>query len=231
MLEPVSAMRKFAPVMPNAPRAEELTAHHGADLADEFKAGLGLGHAQRLVLVGEQIGNLLHGLVHGGHHDVAGRLAGELHDIFASVGFDHLDAIGLQHAVEADLLRHDRLAFGDELGIDITADGADDLTGFLAIVRPMHLAAARGDRTLVDFQIMIQILKRVLLDGRAFLAQRLELGQRGDGTRAVARRSRVSTRPARLAGRRRQWRQRPAYRSRRLFAPSRMSNFRAHFYQ
>ena len=45
-----------------------------------------------------------------------GALAPELDDIFAEIGLDHLDAGGLQMRVEPDLLRHHRLALGDELG-------------------------------------------------------------------------------------------------------------------
>ena len=61
--------------------------------------------------------------------DVARALAPKLDDIFAEIGLDHLDAGGMQLGVELDLLRHHRLAFGDELGPRLLAEPNHDGAG------------------------------------------------------------------------------------------------------
>ena len=85
----------------------------------------------------------------------------------------------LEMGVEPDLLRHHRLALGDELGARLLAELEDDGAGIGRARRVMHLAAALDHLALVSLEIKVEMRQRVVLDGAGFLAQRIELGQLG----------------------------------------------------
>src|SRR5262245_66649994 len=85
--------------------------------------------------------------------DVARTLAPRLRDIFAKIGFDHLDPCRLEMGIETDLLRHHRLAFGDNLGSCRLAEVEHDGAGLGGIARVMYFAPAFGDLALVSFEV------------------------------------------------------------------------------
>ena len=113
--------------------------------------------------------------------DVRRRLAAQLNDIFAEVGFDRIDPCFLQRMVEADFLGDHRLAFGDALRPHRLAEVDDDFARFVGILRIVDFAAARADLRLIGFEIKVEMGERVVLDRAGAVAQRLELGQPSGG--------------------------------------------------
>ena len=120
--EPVSAIRKLAPVMPTS-AARNFSRRICARLGDEL--GRLDQHAvlRQLGVQAAEVGlDLVLGEVDGRRDDVARRLAADLDEVFAEVGLDHLDAVGLEAALSADLLGDHRLALGDDARAGVAAD-------------------------------------------------------------------------------------------------------------
>ena len=124
---------------------------------------------------------LLDGLlveVDDGGDDVAWALAPELHDIFAEIGLDHLDARGLwrwalspisSDTIDLPLVTSLAPASGRASSMMARASAA--------VRRVMHLAAALDHLALISLEIKIEMRERVVLDGAGLVAQRVELGQ------------------------------------------------------
>ena len=98
---PVSAMRKFAPVMPTS-AARKRWRSTVARLAEQLhRLGQVTPRVERRVHPPEVLLDLRRGDVHGGRDDVRGHLAAELDDVLAEVGLDRRDAARLEMAVRA----------------------------------------------------------------------------------------------------------------------------------
>src|SRR5581483_4877978 len=128
--------------------------------------------------------------VDGGGDDVARRLPADLDEVLAQIGLDHLEAGALEVGIEADLLRDHRLALGDDARARLAANRGDDLPRILGRGREVHSGARFCRLPLELLQVEIEMRKRVVLDGAAALAQRLELGQPGTGGAAPRRQPR-----------------------------------------
>ena len=64
---------------------------------------------------------------------------------------------GLEMGVEPDLLRHHRLALGDELGACLLAELEHDGAGVGRVWRVMHLAAALDHLALIGLEIEVEM--------------------------------------------------------------------------
>ena len=109
----------------------------------------------------------------------------------------------LEEVVDRDLLADHRLALGDELRIRLAADVEHQRARFLGGHRVVHVAAGRGAALLELLQIEIEMRQRVVLDVARGIAQRLEFRKlapprRGAGPRC---RSRCRAAPTAVAGR------------------------------
>mgnify|MGYP003668516988 CR=1 FL=1 len=139
---------------------EELAAQHLARLVDQIRYR-GLGRA--VVVRGEQFGDLLLGLVYGGRDDVRGWLLGELDDVLAQIGLDHLHAVGDQRLVQADLLGDHGLALGHRLRVVTLADFEHDAPRLGRVARPVHVTAGGRDRRLVLLEVVVEVFQDVVL--------------------------------------------------------------------
>ena len=109
--------------------------------------------------------------------DMGRRLAPQLDDVFAEVGFHRLDPRGLQGLIEADLLGDHRFALGDALRPHRLAQVEDDRARFVGVLRVVDFPAAFSDLALVGLEIEVEMGERVVLDRAGAVAQRLELRQ------------------------------------------------------
>ena len=132
-----------------------------------------------------------------GRDDVARRLARDLDDIFAEIGLDHLDPGGLEMRVEPDLLRHHGLALGDEARARVSAEPQHDVARVGRRRREMHMPAALDHLPLIGFEIKIEMVERVVLDGARLLAKLVELRQLRERRLRFAMKPRLTFRSAR----------------------------------
>ena len=167
--------------------AEEVVPQHLARPGHQLRVPeTGGPEAERGVVLGEEVADLLPGLVDGGGDDVARGLVGELDDVLAEVGLDDLEVRFLEPLVERHLLPHHGLALGDGAGARLTADLDDAGPRLGRVRRPVHLPARAGDLRLEPLEVQIEVREGVLLDATRRLAQRLELGQGIDRLSPVA---------------------------------------------
>ncbi len=129
--------------------------------------------------------DLILGQMHRRRDDMRGHLAAKLDDIFAEIGLDRRDAVGLERGVEADLFADHRLAFGDAVRAVAAADIEHDIIGGLGRARVMHDAARLLDLLLIGFEIEIEMRERMRLDIARLVAQGLEFRQARDGFGAL----------------------------------------------
>jgi hypothetical protein len=151
----------------------ELLAQHAAADLDQRVHVVGVFHAGDVL--GEQLGDLLLGLVDRRHDDVGRLLAGELDDVFAHVGLQRAHAGGFHGVVELDLLAHHRLALDDQLGLMAPGDAEHDRVGFVGRLGPVHMHAIADQVGLELFEQVGQLAQAVLADGFGEAAQRVEL--------------------------------------------------------
>ena len=135
-------------------------------------------------LFGEQLGDVLLAFVDGRGRDVRGRFSGQLHDVFAQVGFQADDARGLERVVDADLLAEHGLALNH--GFDPVPLGQvqDDVAGLAPVCGPVHVHA---------------VLEQLLFEALEHLGQVLHdlgLGRGHPGFDRVLRAGTPRTRPA-----------------------------------
>ena len=113
---PVSATRKFAPVMPTS-AARNFSRRMVRASASSAVGSLRSRAAGRSVMRAAEIRlDLILGQMHGRRDDVRGHLVAELDDIFAEIGLDRRNARRFERVVEADFLADHRLALGDAFG-------------------------------------------------------------------------------------------------------------------
>src|SRR5262249_46736629 len=109
--------------------------------------------------------------------DMARGLAPELHDIFAEVGLDHLDAGRPEMSGEPHLLRHHRLSLGNKLRAVPAAQPKHNVACVRGSRSEMHLTSALDDLAFIGFEIKIEMSECVIFDGARFGAERIELRQ------------------------------------------------------
>ena len=126
----------------------------------------------------EQRADLLAPYADGRQHDVAGRQAEQLHDPFAEVALDGVDAAFAQEGRQAALLGEHRLAL-DEVPSAVFADetpyGVVHLGG---VARPVHRDAVGRGVALEFEQVVAQTAQRVAFDFGGELPQLLPFGDR-----------------------------------------------------
>ena len=132
----------------------------------------------------QQRRDLLAGLVDGGRDDVRRRFLGELDDVFAEVGFQHLVPQFFQVRVEMNLLGGHRLALDDDLGLGLLGNAGDDVARLGGVVRPMHTGAEPVEVVGELLQIGVKPGNRPLLDGARLGTQRLRVAERLHGRHA-----------------------------------------------
>ncbi len=98
-------------------------------------------------------------------------------DIFAEIGLDRFDAGGLKMPVEPDLLRDHRLALGDAFRARAAADGEHHVACLRRRRSEMHLPAALDHLGFIGFEIEVEMVERVVLDGAGLGAKPVELRQ------------------------------------------------------
>ena len=171
-LLPVSATRKFAPVMPTS-AARNVSRRLGARLGQDIAAFV--EHA-----VGGQIG--VGDLRNAASQSSRFRWkAGAMMWLGVSwrnwrmyspeVGLHRNDAVLFQVLVDAQLLADHRLALGHRARAGRLADRQHGGAGFGGIGAPVHGAAGFGDAGGVFLQVEIQMRQRVVLDRSRLLAQ------------------------------------------------------------
>ena len=108
----------------------------------EFFVNGGEGFAEFFL---EELTHVGHGEVDGGGDDMHRSLVGELHDVFAQIGFDRADAVGFQHVVQLHFLGDHRFRFDDAFDVVFAGDVEDILVCLGGIVRVEDGDAAGGD--------------------------------------------------------------------------------------
>ena len=176
---PVSATAKLAPLMPMSAALELLTQHPPACLGQRHRV---IG--QRLAQVlGQDAGDALAGVVHGGGDQVRRPFAGQLDDELTKVGLDDLQAGRFQGGVQVHFLRRHRLGFDDPLAAGVPGDVEHDAPGVLGRGGVMDLAAPLVNGLFQLFQVAVEVGERVLLDTLGVIAQ---LAAAGEGAEAAA---------------------------------------------
>ncbi len=128
----------FAPVMPIS-AVEKLGAQLAARELHQFRD---VGRLACFHFLAEDLGDFLLRHVDGRHHHVRRRLAGELDDPFAKIGFANLDAGFLQIRVEVDFLRRHRLRLHYRLHAVLLRELEDVLADLGGIVGAKNFSAA-----------------------------------------------------------------------------------------
>ena len=108
--------------------------------------------------------DLVLGEMHRRHDDVRRQFVADLHQVFAQVRLDRLDAVRFQEIIDGDLLADHRLALGDEFRVRLAADVEHDRARLLGRHRIVDVAAGRGAALLERFEIEIKMRERVVLD-------------------------------------------------------------------
>ena len=112
-----------------------------------------------------------------GNDNVRRRFTGKLNDVFAEVGFNHLDSMAFQRDIQVNLFGHHAFAFNDLPGAALIRQTADNLVSLLRIARPMHLCAAVLGIRYKLFEILVEIEQHLVFDGSSLSPQGLPIGQ------------------------------------------------------
>ena len=183
--EPVSAIRKLAPVMPTS-AARNFSRRICARLGDELRGLDELAACRQIGVRAAEVGlDLVLRQVDGGRDDVARRLAADLDQVFAEIGLDRLDAVAFEAAlrpISSEIIDLPLVTIARRP----PADAAHDAARILGRRREMHVAAGRRRPSLERLEVKVEMRQRVVLDVAAEVAQRLELRQAG---RAAPRRA------------------------------------------
>lgn len=127
----------------------------------------------------KELGHIFQPPVHRRRDDVAGVIPGQLHDVLAQVGFQHLQAGPFQHFVDLDLFAQHRLALHHPAHVVLPGDVHDDFARLLGIARPMHLAVVGLGVPLEGQQMLVQVGDGVGAQAAGVVAQGLAVGQGG----------------------------------------------------
>ncbi len=191
---PVSAMAKFAPLMPTG-RGQELAAQVPPGRLGQRGRVVGQARVDIAHLAQEDVADLGPVAVDGRHQDVRRAVMPELDDQLGQVGLVGRDARAGQRVVEADLVGDHRLDLDHLGGTGRLDQPGDDPVRLGRVPRPVHRAAAGGDLLLQLLQVaspgraMVSCLDR--LPGRAQFLPVRHLADHGgslgpDGGRGLA---------------------------------------------
>ena len=147
--------------------------------------------SRRVQLLLEQLGDVLAGLVNGRRDDMIGRLARELNDILAQVGLHRFDALGDEPVVEPDLLRDHGLALDNQLDAPVARQLRHVLARRLGVLGEIDVAARSPHVALGHFEVVVEMLYGVRLNGPAALAQLFPVGRGRSGVKACGMESGV----------------------------------------
>ena len=128
---------------------------------------VGVRHSQ---LFGEQLRHLSPRLVQRRRYQVRRRLFRQLDDVFAQVGLINVDALCLQHVVQAQLLGHHGLALGNGAHAGVARNLGHDGVGLLSVGGEVHLPAGRHHVLFQHRQVAVQVGDGVLFDATRLLA-------------------------------------------------------------
>ena len=124
---------------------------HGARFGQQLHGfGEVAGRVEMRVDAPEVLLHLRGGGVNRRRDDVRWHLVAKLDDVFAEVGLDRRDAVGLKVVVEADLLGDHRLALGDGARARLPADFQNRLARLLGRARVVDVAACGRHPLLVS---------------------------------------------------------------------------------
>ena len=121
----------------------------------------------------------------GRRNQVAGPLSGHLDDVFAKIGFNRLDAGGLERRVQVNFLGSHRLAFHHPPCARLLQNVDDDATGVGAVGGVVHVAAATRDACFERLQVLVELGKGLILDRPGLIAQQVGFRHGGKG-RAIS---------------------------------------------
>ena len=89
--------------------------------------------------------------------DVARRFVFQLNEVLAKIGLDNIHARRFEAMIEADFLRHHRLALGDEAGAGFLADRQNCRSRLIGRCGPMNFRAGLRGAFLERFKIMVEM--------------------------------------------------------------------------
>ena len=105
----------------------------------------------------------------GRRHQVRRRFLGQLDDVLAQVGLEHVNALLFQNVVQAQLLGDHRLALGDRSDALLAGNLGHDGVGLRRVPREMHLPAGGPHVALQHRQVVVKVGDGVLLDAASLL--------------------------------------------------------------
>ena len=105
----------------------------------------------------------------------------QLDDVLAQVGLYRFEAVVFQALVEIDLVGGHRFRFDNKVRLALRGEVQDKIGNFRAIFAIHYVPAVCLHVPLEFFQVMIQVIDGVLLDGIGLRAQFLVIGQRRGG--------------------------------------------------
>ena len=113
--------------------------------------------------------------MHRRRHNVIRRLIPQLHNEFAQVRLEHLDALFFERWREMNFLRHHGFRFHDGAHAATCSQLQNVTPRFVCALGPKYLPAALLHVPLEILQIAIEMIHRLALDALAFLARRLPI--------------------------------------------------------
>ena len=195
--EPVSAIRKLAPVMPTS-AARNFSRRIWRASPTSVAASVSTRSFGRCVCTRRKSASTCSCVRWmAGAMMWLGRLLADLHQVLAEIGLDHLEAAGPSRCALRPISSETiDLPLVTILASALAADLQDDRARVGRGRRPMHLGAGRRRLRLPGLEVEVEVGERVVLDVAADVAQRLELRQ------AVAGGGALCDQPGRQAGQR-----------------------------
>ncbi len=118
--------------------------------------------------------------MHCRRDDVAGHLVRQLDNVFSKICLYDLKATFFQCLIEMDFFCHHRLTFRNKPGVCLLANPENNSARFLTTTGPMNGATILNDFLFKNFQVTIEVLKRMFLDITCRVSEHLELRHRLD---------------------------------------------------
>ena len=104
--------------------------------------------------------------------NVVGSLLAELHDVFAKVRLENLEALLFQSVIQMDFLRRHALGLDDGGGLTMLPGDLEDVIARVARAgSPENFRAARCKLGCELFEISVEMINRIPLDSRSRLAR------------------------------------------------------------
>ena len=164
-----------------------------------FAAQLGdIGFAWQLVFLGKQVGNLFLVFVHYRRDDMRGGFLCQLQDIFAQIGFHHLDAGPLQSIVQTAFFTDHGFGFGRRAHPMQRGNLGDDAVNVFTGFGPVYGGTACRGLLLEFQQPLLKIVQHAVAYGRSGGACFLQIGNFADDCRATFYKAGLQARQCRL---------------------------------